>query len=165
MVEQVVADAGRVDTGVDAMLAEMVAIPNTGEHQQLRTVDRAAAQHHFATRPRHLSATILFELDADGTSALEEHLGRRGLGEKSQVGALERRPQVGIRGAPPGAPALGDMRLAKAFGHSLIGLFDPVAAFLERPSAMRRWTCGGCADAAMDNGPASMRRKYGSTWA
>ena len=113
------------------MLAELIAISDAGEHQQLRTVDRAAAQHHFATRPHHLPASTLVELDADGTVPVEEHLGRRGLREKSQVGALERRPQVGIRGAPPGAPALGDARFAEAFGHSPIGLLDSISAFLD----------------------------------
>jgi hypothetical protein len=38
---------------VDAVFGELLAIPDAGEHQQLRAVDGAAAQHHLATRPHH----------------------------------------------------------------------------------------------------------------
>ena len=121
---------GRLRDHVDPVFAELVAIPDAREHQQLRTVDRAAAQHHFTPRPHHLPASAFVELDTDGTAPLEEHLGRRGFRVKSQVGALERGPQVGIRGAPPGAPALGDTCFAEAFGHSLIGFLNSITALL-----------------------------------
>src|SRR5215218_4003729 len=112
------------------MLAQLVAITDSGQHQQLRAVDRAAAQHHFTPCPHHASGPALVELDTDGMVPVEEDLRRSGLGQKSEVRPFECGPQVSIRRAPSGAAALCDACFAEALGLSLIGLLDLIAAFL-----------------------------------
>jgi hypothetical protein len=66
MVHQVVADLACVPHHGDAVFGELVAIPDTGEHQQLRAVDGAGAQHHLATRPDHPPLAAVLEFDPDG---------------------------------------------------------------------------------------------------
>ena len=48
MVQQVLAHLGDVPDRVDAVLGELFPIADAGQHQQLRGVDGAAAQHHLA---------------------------------------------------------------------------------------------------------------------
>ena len=50
VVLQVGADAGQVGDDVDAEPAQLVAAADAGEHQQLRRIDRAAADDHLACR-------------------------------------------------------------------------------------------------------------------
>src|SRR5689334_10979142 len=131
MIEQVAADVRGLHDRRDAVLAELVAITHAGEHQQLRGVDRATAQQYLAPRPRHLPASVLVELDADGTLTLEQHLCRHGTCQQGQVRPLERRPQVRIRCTPPRTAALRHTRFAEALWLSLIGLLNPITAFLD----------------------------------
>jgi hypothetical protein len=131
MIEQIAADACRLSDHIDAVLVELVAVTDSREHQQLRTVDRASAQHHLTSCPDHLPASAFVVLDADGAAPFEDHLRRSGLGQQSQVRALERGPQVGIGGAPPGTAALRYAGFAEAFRLSLIGLLNSISAFLD----------------------------------
>ena len=64
MVDQVLAHLGHVAHDVDAVLGEVLAIADAGQHQQLRAVDGAAAQHHLATGAHHAALAALAEFDA-----------------------------------------------------------------------------------------------------
>jgi hypothetical protein len=82
-------------------------VADARELQQLRRVDGAAAQNHLAARPHLLHLAALHHLDADGAqrivAAFKQDAGDLGMGLQRQIGALERRAQVGHGGAP--APA------------------------------------------------------------
>ncbi|PTR36661.1 hypothetical protein C8K38_12354 [Rhodococcus sp. OK611] len=98
--------------------AQLLLVADAGQHQQLRGVDRAAGEHHLLAGADRADRAALHVLDPDGGRSLEQHPGRGGLGEHSQVGALARGREVGVGRAPAGAALLGDHRLQEALGLS-----------------------------------------------
>ena len=119
------------------------------------------APPHSTTSRRARTTCVrpsLLELDADGAVPVEEHPGGVGLGEHGQILPFQRGPEVGVGGAPPGAPALRDHGLAEALGPSADSAPRPDSRIPRRPSATPRWSVRGLRWRAIDNGPLSMRR-------
>ena len=68
------ADARQVMDYVDPERAELVGVADSRELQQLRRVDRAAAQNHLACIEDDPRLTVLDDLDPDRPLAREQHL-------------------------------------------------------------------------------------------
>ncbi len=78
-------------------------VAHAGQLQQLRGVDRAAAEDHLAGR-HPVAAAPTPVLDPGRPGAVEGHLGGQGQGAHGQVGPVHDRVQVGPgRGQPPAA--------------------------------------------------------------
>jgi hypothetical protein len=82
-------------------LRERVGIADTRQHQQLRGIDRSAAEDDLAARPRRCRAAGHRVLHGGGPGVLDadpRHLGTRLHGE---IAAAAGRVEVGARGAHP----------------------------------------------------------------
>ena len=106
---QVLADAAQGDSHRDSLRAELVGVADPGQHQQLRRVDRAAREDHLTLRPHDGLLAMADVLDADDTRAVEQQPGHQRLDLHGQVGARQRRAQIGDRAAA--APAMLDRHL------------------------------------------------------
>ena len=62
VVLQIGADALHVGDHVDAVLPQQVGRADAGELQQLRRVERAAREDHFAVRARHVRRAVLDDI-------------------------------------------------------------------------------------------------------
>src|SRR5262249_6363071 len=85
MVLEILADAGQVVQGRDAMGGELLARPDAGQLQELRIVDRAGREDHLAPRHHSSRLTALAIFDADGLVSLEQDAGRERMGLDRQV--------------------------------------------------------------------------------
>ena len=83
MVLEVLADAGQVVDDVDAVLREQPLVADPGELQQLRGVDRAAAEDHLAGVDAAVQPAAAQVVDADRALALEPDAG----GERERLDA------------------------------------------------------------------------------
>ena len=103
VVLEVLADAGQVGDHVDAEGLEMlVGVADARELEELRGVDRAAAQHDLAGAHAVRRAPVRV-LDAHGPRALEQDLRDERAGLDLEVRPLHHRVQVGARGGEPPA--------------------------------------------------------------
>ena len=105
MVLQVLADTGQVVHHVDAERLERLGVADARELEQLRRVDRTAAEDDLV-RARLLERVLAGAvLDADGARALEEHPRDLRARLQLEVRALDHGMEVGPRRAqPPAAP-------------------------------------------------------------
>ena len=104
VVLEVLADAGRVVDDVDAEAGEELLVADAGELEQLRRVDRAAAEDHLAGVDRATEPAAAQVVDPDRTLAVEAHPGGHRQGLDLEVGAAADRVQVGPgRGEPAAA--------------------------------------------------------------
>ena len=89
---------------LDAMFPQEGFRPDPGQLQQLRRVDRAAAQDDFPAGRRRAGPAPVDELDAGGPCPVEQDPGRMGTGEDGDVRPFHRRAEVraGRGHAPPG---------------------------------------------------------------
>ena len=69
---QIVADAGRVEHDLDAVLLQQVGRSHARELQQLRRVIRAAGDQDFLARPRRAHAALLLVFDCLRAPAFEQ---------------------------------------------------------------------------------------------
>jgi hypothetical protein len=97
MVLQVPSDAGQMVDRVDAHLAQRAFVADPRELQELRGVDRAAAQDHIA-RACDLRPPAMHVLDADGPRAVEHDAVHECARPDVEVRAAHHRRQVGARG-------------------------------------------------------------------
>ena len=112
VVLQIVADAGRVEHDLDAMLLQEVRRSHAGELQQLRRVIRAAGNQDFLARPRRAHAAFLLVFDRFGATPFKQDALRQRRGFDVQIAAVLRRAQIGECGA--GAPAAAGRGLEKS---------------------------------------------------
>ena len=91
VVEQVAADVRRVGHHVDTVLGELVAIADARQHQQLRAVDRAPAQHHLAAGLDDAAGAKLLEFHTGGALSVEDHPRGGGFGVQRQIRAAAAR--------------------------------------------------------------------------
>src|SRR3546814_13984149 len=70
---QIGTDAGRVVYDGDAVLRQLGARPDAGQHQQLRRLDRTGGEQHFTLRTHLLHATAPAITPADPTAAAKEN--------------------------------------------------------------------------------------------
>ncbi len=115
VVLQVGADAGEVRNDRQVEPAQGVGLADAGQHQELRRIDRAAAQDHFApgAREAHRAAAGVF--DPDCAPAFEYDAQRQAARQHAQVGTPHGRPQIGAHRAPATAAQRGLVHRAEPF--------------------------------------------------
>ncbi len=120
MVLQVRADAGRVVDHVDAVPAKHRRRADTGQHEQLRRVDRTAAEQHFACDGLVPGASSPHVRDAAGAPALEGDSAGLRAGAHHEVASPQRGAQVGRRARAARAALLRDLVEPRAFLHRTV---------------------------------------------
>ena len=115
MVLQIVADAGRVEHDLDAVLLQQVGRSDARELQQLRRVVRAAGNEDFLARPRRAHAAFLLVFDRLGATAFEQDALRQRRGLDVQIAARFRRTQIGERRAGAAAAPCRGLEKSRAF--------------------------------------------------
>ena len=95
--------------------ASSAAGPTPRELQQLRRVERAAAQDHLAARPRDMFLAAAPIPHARGAAAVEHDAGREGMRHQRDAAARHRRMQVGARRTPAAAAMHRHVHAAEAF--------------------------------------------------
>jgi hypothetical protein len=78
--------------------------------QQLRRIDRAAGQQHLAAGKHAAHNPVLRKFETDCAPALEQYPLRQCAGHDPQIGPLQRRTQIGDRGAAPAHVAYGHLQ-------------------------------------------------------
>jgi len=114
MVLQVGAHAAARHHGVDPVPAQLGLRPDARQHQQLRRVDGAPAQDHFARGPMAERRAPLRAGHADGALPVEEEALDHRTGAHGQVRSRPCRIEVGHCGGTACAVALGDLVQADA---------------------------------------------------
>ena len=109
MVREILTDRGLVQQHLDLARHQVFRGTYAREHQQLRRVVGAAAQHHLALGAQLLHLAEPAGLHTDRTRPLEQHPLDEHVGHHGQVGALHRGMQVGDGGARTETAALGDL--------------------------------------------------------
>jgi len=108
MVLQIIADAGRIEHDLDAVLLEQVRRPDAGQLQQLRRVVGAAGDQDLLARLCRAKAVLLPVFNRLGAAALEQDALRQRRGFDMQIAALQRRTQIGeCAGGAAAAPRRG----------------------------------------------------------
>jgi hypothetical protein len=100
--------------GLSAGLDQVVGRADAGQHEQLRAVDRAAAQDDLAVGQGGLALAVPKVGHAGGAPALDEDLGDQGVGVHGEVRPGHGRVQVGDGGRASAALALGHLVPADA---------------------------------------------------
>src|SRR5712671_7425319 len=85
MVLQIVANPRQVLDDVDSKFAESLRFPDSREHQELRTADRAGSKNHFLVGTDVLYRAVRFDLDAHTPGSLEVQLHDISLEQQRQV--------------------------------------------------------------------------------
>ena len=100
MVLQVGSDPGAVHQDVDTELDEMFGRTDTGEHQQLRTVDGPGRHDDLPVGVEGLESTegVVQVLDAGCRTVRDQHTRDLAVGEDIQIIPVQDRVQVGHRG-------------------------------------------------------------------
>ena len=115
VVLQIIADAGRVEHDLDAVLLQQVGRSHAGELQQLRRVIRAAGDQDFLARPRRAHAAFLLVFDRFGATSFEQDALRQRRGFDMQIAAGLRRAQIGERRAGAAAAPCRGLEKSRAF--------------------------------------------------
>jgi hypothetical protein len=115
MVVEVGADAGQVVQHRHADRLQMRRRADAGNLQQMRRVDRAAAEDHLARRGELAVGAALAERDAGAAFAVEQQLGRDRVGLDLEIAAPARLAQKGLRGRAAPAAAPRHLRIGDAF--------------------------------------------------
>ena len=98
MVGEIRAHRRQVEPDVEPVLAQVRGRADARQHQQLRRVVRAGAEHHLALGAQRLRDAVAHDLGPDRAVALEQQPGHGRTGHEREVRARERRMQVGDRG-------------------------------------------------------------------
>ena len=109
VVLQIRADAGKIVDDLDAVLAQVALGSDTGKLQQVRRVERAAADDHFAVRPDSTRLPVPAIAHADGAPPLEQEPFRPGSRDHGEIPAAEVRREIGPRRAAALAVDLGHL--------------------------------------------------------
>ena len=96
VVLQVLTDPLEIVHHVDAEVGEFLARPDAGELQQLRRVDGPAADDHFASRPHLVAQVVAPVAHAHRAPALEQDARGQRVRAHLQIGAVQRRAQIGV---------------------------------------------------------------------
>jgi len=106
--------------------------PDARQHQELRRVHRAARQDDVAAAERHLVLAVDPIAHAHGAVAVEDDALDQGVRDHLTVVlvALDRRPQIGARGAPALLVLLRHLPVADAILPGAVEVLDPLVAGL-----------------------------------
>jgi hypothetical protein len=116
MVLEVRADAGQVGGRLDAQRPQVLCGTDTGQQEQLRGADRARAQDDLGTRACLGRDTVPRIFDPGALACPREpQAGDQAVCLDGQVGAMQDRPQVRVRGADPVAAVDGQVDPGGAF--------------------------------------------------
>ena len=99
----------------DVVGAQFVRIADAREHQELRRVDDAAAQNHFAPGVRRHRLAVLYIFDAGRALAVENKPRHQRIDFDVQIVARQRRAQIGVGSAAAAAVAHRHLPDAKTF--------------------------------------------------
>src|ERR1700686_2416992 len=98
MVLKVFAHSGAVRDDINAERLQLGGRSDSRKLKELRRIDRAAAYYHLAPRPDEMISPAAAIMDSDGATPLEADFAAERLGHDGQIGALHRRPQIGVGG-------------------------------------------------------------------
>ena len=104
MVAQVLAHTRELVNDFDAGALQHVALSDTGELEQLRRLNRARGEEHFAPRPDGALLAALAIGEADRFASLEHNALRERAAFDGEIRALHRGKQIGV-GSVAAAPA------------------------------------------------------------
>lgn len=99
----------------DAVARQFRRRADAGEQQELRRVDRAGAEDHFAACLQLHDLASLADLHAGGAGTFQQHAQGQRRAEHGEVGPRQGRVQEGARRATAFAVDLGDVERADAF--------------------------------------------------
>ena len=136
MVLQVLPHPGQVMDHRNVELAQMIGRADSREHQDLGRVDRPAGDDHLAPDAGRRLLPGLQIFHAHGAPPLEEDPGGERAGEKLDIAAPDRGPEIGLGSTPAPTPAGRHIHRPQPFlliaveivGHGIAGLlagFDP----------------------------------------
>src|SRR5687768_1851806 len=114
MVLEVPANTGEVVTHLDPGRAQVIGGTDTGDHEQLRRVDRAGGEDDLTLCMRSHEGAGPNVLDTEGAPSLEENAHRMGAGDDGEIGAPHRRAQIRGCGARARAARLRHLRVVDA---------------------------------------------------
>jgi len=112
VVDQVRAHGGHVGDHVDAVLAQVVGGPDSGQHEQLRRSDGAGGQDDLGPGARRLIPAAGPVGHAGGAAALDDQPGDERVGDDREV--LRPGGQVCVGDSAPLPVSLGDLVEADA---------------------------------------------------
>ena len=115
VVLQIIADAGRVEHDLDAMLLQEIRRSHAGKLQQLRRIICAAGNQDFLARPRRAHAAFLLVFDCFGATPFEQNALRQRRSLDVQIAARFRRTQIGERRAGAAAATCRGLKKSRAF--------------------------------------------------
>jgi hypothetical protein len=115
VVLQIVADAGRLEHDLDAVLLQKIRGSHARELQQLRRVIRSAGDQDFLARPRRAHTALLLVFDRLGAPPFEQDALRQRRGLDVQIAARFRRTQIGERRAGAAAATCCGLEKSRTF--------------------------------------------------
>ena len=128
MILEIAADGGVIEQRCDAGRGQRRRRSDPRELQQLRRIDRAAAENHFAVGRGELRRAAADIFHADGATLIEANLARPGAGLEAHIGAAQRRAQEGIGGRAPQAIANRHLIAAEALRVRPVEIIGPAAS-------------------------------------
>ena len=160
---QIPSDALQLMTQFNPVPGQFTARSNSGKHQQLRRVKRAAAEYNFAPGTdlsQPLRAPIF---DTGGTAALEQHTRDVRSAADSQVGPKRRGFEIGTRIATARAVLLINIVVAHAFLFTAVEVrVAPVARLHRRLDERRAQRVGIAALGNIKRTTPTMKRRFKS---
>ncbi len=136
---------GPVQKDLDFAHREVLGVPDTRQHQQLRRVVGTGGEDHLALGVELLRRAELGGFDTDGAVALEQDPVRLHVGHHVEVRPLGGRVEVGDRGRGPHPLPLGHLVHPDAV---LLTVVEVVVASETQPRRRPRRTRGRCGSAS-----------------
>src|SRR5437773_4702283 len=115
MVLKILPHARQLVHDPDAEGFEQCVSTDAGKLEQLRRLQGAGAEDDLPLRPHGRLADVAVVRDADRATTLEQHLGYPHPGLDSQIAAMARRREIGIRRAAPPPISRAEVVVADAF--------------------------------------------------
>jgi hypothetical protein len=111
---QIAAHRRAVEHHFDPVRLKVIGRTDAGEHQDLRGIERARAQHHAAPRQQRLGRAAAPDLHAGHAPAFDHQLFDQRVGAHIEIARPADRLDIGAGGGPAFALALGDLIEAEA---------------------------------------------------
>ena len=115
MVVEIRPDLGRVQDRGDAVFGQMIAVADTGQHQDLRRADGTRRQHHLLPGADMVQAVAVAEDNACHAPPLQRQAQHLRAGQNAQVRPFARRIKKRLARVPADAAPLVHREIAHAF--------------------------------------------------